>query len=66
MFKFELNQIVKDSITNFQGQITARVEYSSDQTQYYVENEQNERWVAENRLEVVKAEAEEDVSDISL
>lgn len=54
MFKFNLNQIVKDSITGFQGRITARVEYSSDQAQYYVENEQNERWVAENRLKAVE------------
>lgn len=65
MFKFQLNQIVKDSITSFQGVITARVEYVSEATQYFVESEQNEKWIVENRLEAAEV-VDEDVSDISL
>ena len=53
MLKFELNQKVKDSVTGFEGVITARVEYAHEIPQYLVEGPKNEKWVAEVRLEAV-------------
>lgn len=53
MLKFELKQTVKDSITEFQGVITARVEYLKEPPQYFVEGKENSKWLPESRLEAV-------------
>lgn len=54
MFKFSLKQKVKDSLTGFEGMITARVDYLHEESQYYVESKENSKWIVEERLEVVE------------
>lgn len=56
MFKFELNEKVKDKVTGYAGRITATCEYLGGSRQYYVESIDNTgrpicEWELEDRLE---------------
>lgn len=54
MFKFELSEYVKDSVTGFKGIITGRCEYLGANNRYQVSNliaeKMESEWIDEGRL----------------
>lgn len=59
MFKFELNEKVKDNVSGYKGCITAACKYLNGSNQYYVESMDNTgrpigEWEVEGRLEKVE------------
>ena len=62
--KFELGSFLKDTLTGFEGRVTARVEYLYDANRYYLEScvgqngsqEPLAKWVNEDRLVFVDSE----------
>jgi hypothetical protein len=57
MFEYELGEYVKDNVTNFEGKITARVQYIDHNVPYYLVSAQaedgkpgKEKWFSQIRL----------------
>jgi len=68
MFKFGLNDLVKDTLTGFKGVVVARSQWQNGCIRYGVQSQKlhegklvEEQWLDEQRLELVQAAPEKRV-----